>query len=100
VRRRRWWLAGLAIAASIVLLAPLASRDPDGLQRVASDLGFAAAADAAPFEILPGYTLPGLEGAASTVVAGIAGVALVFVLTWLLGVYLSRRRRAGDRGSS
>ncbi|MFN2419307.1 MAG: PDGLE domain-containing protein, partial [Candidatus Limnocylindria bacterium] len=33
---RWWWLAGLAVAALVVvILAPLASGDPDGLERVA-----------------------------------------------------------------
>src|SRR5207253_1608486 len=42
---RLWWLAGLAIAALVVvILAPLASSDPDGLERVAQDHGFLASA--------------------------------------------------------
>ncbi len=35
---RWWWAVGLAIAAVVVvILAPLASSDPDGLERVAED---------------------------------------------------------------
>jgi hypothetical protein len=38
---RWWWVVGLAIAALVVIvLAPLASADPDGLERVAEDQGF------------------------------------------------------------
>ncbi len=38
---RWWWVVGIAIAALIVvILAPLASPDPDGLERVAEDHGF------------------------------------------------------------
>ena len=38
---RRWWAIGVAIAALVVIvLAPLASSDPDGLERVAEDQGF------------------------------------------------------------
>lgn len=101
MNRRRWWLVGLAIAALVVVLAPFASGDPDGLERVAQDLEFAAVAEAPSFELLPGYALPGLDGAATTVIAGLVGVALVFGSMWLLGRTLTRRRRAaGDRGNS
>ena len=42
------WVAGLAIAALVVVvLAPLASPDPDGLERVAEDTGFIATAQEA-----------------------------------------------------
>ena len=42
MNRRRWWLVGLAVALLVVIvLAPLASSAPDGLERVAIDAGFA-----------------------------------------------------------
>jgi cobalt/nickel transport system permease protein len=97
--RRRWWLAGLAIAGLVVvLLAPLASPHPDGLERVASDAGFLAQAQDALYAILPDYTLPGLDDpAASTIAAGLIGIVVVFALMWGLGTLLARRRRADER---
>jgi PDGLE domain-containing protein len=90
---RRWWILGLAVAVLIVIvLAPLASSDPDGLERVAGDQGFLADAQHALFSIIPGYTVPGLDGNLSTIVAGLIGVALVAGLLLLLGRFLSRSR--------
>ena len=57
--RRYWWVAGLLIAAMVVIvLAPLASDDPDGLERVAIDAGFAEQGTDAGFELLPDYSVP------------------------------------------
>ena len=92
----KWWLAGLAIAALVVvLLAPLASADPDGLGRVATDQGFSETAEDAPFSIIPDYAVPGLDGSLSTIVAGLIGVLLVFGVMWLVGRALARRSREG-----
>jgi len=89
---RRWWLVGLAIAALVVIvLAPLASGDPDGLSRVAEDLGFISREQAAPFEIVPGYEVPFLSGSTSTIVAGLIGVVVVFVVLTAIGRLLARR---------
>lgn len=100
--RRRWWLAGLALAALIViLLAPFASPDPDGLERVAEDRGFLASAQDALYEILPDYTVPGVSDATlTTTLAGLIGVAVVFALMWGLGTLLARRRQDQDRETS
>lgn len=91
---RYWWVVGLAVAAAIAVLATLfASRDPDGLISVAADKGFKEAAKDPGFQILPGYTIPGLHGAAGTVIAGVVGIAVVFLLVLLLGRLLARRRK-------
>jgi hypothetical protein len=95
---RRWWLAGLAIAALVVVvLAPLASGDPDGLERVAIDRGFADRAEDPPFTVIADYVFPGLEGPAATVVAGLIGILLVFAVIWLVGRLLARRSHGTDR---
>ncbi len=94
---RWWWVAGLAIAALIVIvLAPLASTDPDGLERVAEDQGWIETALDPFLSIIPDYSIPGLDGGVSTVVAGLVGVAIVFVLMIGLGRLLRRRREARD----
>jgi hypothetical protein len=93
--RDRWWLVGLAIAALVVIvLAPLASAEPDGLERVAADAGFIDRAQAAIYDLLPDYTIPGVDNAVlSTVIAGLVGVAIVFAAIWLVGRLLVRRER-------
>jgi hypothetical protein len=90
---RYWWVVGLGIAALVVIvLAPLASADPDGLERVAEDHGFLATARDALYSIIPDYTVPGIEGNLSTILAGLIGVAIVFGLMVVLGRLLVRRR--------
>ncbi len=90
--RRYWWVAGLAIAALVVvILAPLASSHPDGLERVAEDKEFLDTAEGSHWEWLPDYTIPGLSGDTSTVLAGLVGVAIVFALMVVAGRVLSRR---------
>lgn len=93
----RWWLVGLAVAALVVVIAALlASGDPDGLERVAIDQGFSQAAEEAPpFLIIPDYTVPGIGGSLSTIVAGLIGVVVVFGVVWLVGRALARRSREG-----
>jgi hypothetical protein len=93
-RGRGWWLAGLAISALVVIiLAPLASPDPDGLERVAEDRGFIGRAQDALVPILPDYSIPGIEDPfLSTVLSGLIGVAVVFLVMVLLGRFLARRR--------
>ncbi len=96
--RRYWWIAGLSLAVLVVIvLAPLASSDPDGLERVAIDAGFAAQGSDAAYTILPDYSVPFLgDSALSLIVAGLIGVALLFAAMWLLGRYLARRARPTD----
>ena len=91
--RRYWWVVGLAIAALIVVvLAPLASADPDGLERVAGDQGFLQAARDAVYSIIPDYTVPGLDGNLSRILAGLIGIGIVFGLMIVVGRLLARRR--------
>jgi cobalt/nickel transport system permease protein len=91
---RYWWVAGLAVAGVIAVLAALfASGDPDGLYRVAADKGFEEAAQDPGFGVLPGYSIPGLDGTTSTIVAGVVGIVVIFLLVLLLGRLLARRRK-------
>ena len=91
---RWWWVIGLAIAAVIVIvLAPLASSDPDGLERVAGDLGFLDQARDAVYSIIPDYAVPGVDGNLSTILAGLIGIVIVFGVMILVGRLLARRRQ-------
>jgi hypothetical protein len=90
---RYWWVAGLAIAAVVAILAAnFASGDPDGLDSVAIEQGFEEVGQEPGFQVLPDYTIPGLDGTVSTIIAGIVGIAIVFLLVYLLGRVLARRR--------
>jgi cobalt/nickel transport system permease protein len=83
---RGWIFAGVLVSLVVVLLSPLASADPDGLERVAEDLGFLGKGLSAPYQIIPDYTLPFLgETALSTVLAGVVGVMVVGAIIVLLG---------------
>jgi cobalt/nickel transport system permease protein len=92
---RGWIVAGLVVVLAVVLLSPFASADPDGLERVATDLGFLDKAVAGPYQILPDYTIPSLgEGGISTILAGAIGALVVAALTVLLVRFLSRQAGA------
>jgi hypothetical protein len=92
---RDLFLYGALIAIGIVLfISPFASRWPDGLESVASRLGFASAAVARPLVPSPfeGYTIPGLGSpVAATVIAGLAGTCIVFAGGLVLARILTRR---------
>jgi hypothetical protein len=79
---------GLVIALGLVLfVSPFASEWPDGLESVAAKLGFERQALARPLvpSLIPDYKFPGLDSAMfATIAAGIAGVALVLLLVFLL----------------
>ncbi len=83
---RGWIWAGGLITLVVVLLSPFASADPDGLERVATDIGFINAGQSAPYAIIPDYTLPFLgETALSTIAAGVIGVFVVGAIIMLIG---------------
>jgi cobalt/nickel transport system permease protein len=88
---RGWIAAGLIIALIVVLFSPLASADPDGLERVAGNLGFIERGLDAPYEVLPDYTIPLLgETAFSTIVAGAIGALVVAVIAAGVGYWLKK----------
>jgi cobalt/nickel transport system permease protein len=83
---RGWVVAGVLISLIVVLLSPFASASPDGLERVAENLGFLDTAQPAPYEIIPDYTVPFLgETALSTILAGVIGLIVVGIIVVLLG---------------
>ena len=88
-----WGLAVFSAAA----LSTVASALPAGLERVATDLGFAVAGPTSILEggPLDGYAFSGVSGSAATSVAGLAGLALVSVVATAL-VSAERAARRGD----
>ncbi len=93
-RRRPGWIAvALLLVLGVVVAAAIwASADPDGLERVAEDIGFLEAAEGSPFSLIADYVFPGLDGPLATILAGAIGVLLLFGLVWLIGRALSRPR--------
>jgi cobalt/nickel transport system permease protein len=90
---RRRVAAGLLIAGTTVSLASLfASTSPDGLERVATDLGFINTSQAAPFELFADYSVPGIDGAAGTALAGVIGALVVLLVIVLLNRLASARK--------
>ncbi|MCK9495436.1 MAG: PDGLE domain-containing protein [Dehalococcoidia bacterium] len=95
-KRNSLILVGLLIAGVVaVSSAWLASSHPDGLERVAEDKGFIDTAEDPGYEILPDYTIPGIDGEISTALAGIVGVAIMLGVGLGAGYLLRRRSEDG-----
>jgi hypothetical protein len=102
-RIRTFIFSAFALAVAVGLgtgLAPFASSDPDGLERVAEDTGFLdtgrlhALQESSP---IPDYAFPGIsDPQVATGVAGFVGTlgvfAIAFGIAWVLG---RARRRHG-----
>jgi hypothetical protein len=81
--KSKWWIAGYLIAIGLVILSPLASGSPDGLERVAEHQDFIEQAEEPGYSIIPDYTFPGIENEAlATIVAGVVGVTIMFALIY------------------
>jgi len=83
---RGWIFVGGIIALLVVFISPLASAYPDGLERVAENVGFLSTAQSSPFSIIPDYTIPFLgETSLSTILAGVVGIVMVALVAMLVG---------------
>ncbi|AEE97118.1 PDGLE domain-containing protein [Mahella australiensis] len=80
--KKLWpWL----LVVLLLVLTPFASSFPDGLERVADDLGFTSLERDAGISLMPDYTIPVVEdGAASTIIAGIIGVVVLLLIFWAI----------------
>lgn len=89
-----WVTGGLVLALVVAALSPLASTRPDGLNRVAEDLGFGGQAQGPVFELLSGYAVPLINNdVLSKIVAVGVGTLVVFGLA-LLVARLQRKTTA------
>jgi hypothetical protein len=89
----------IMLALSLVIAGGLswfASTHPDGLEKVAQDLGFASKAQKPAHTVLPDYTIPGIKGFFSNGLAGIIGVAVTFGVVVLVMRIVSRMRKKTD----
>jgi len=88
-----------AVAVTLVMfLSPFASAMPDGLERVAHDLGFIGSETSFFDALIPDYAIPGLKDERlATVIAGLAGVSITVLAGYALASFTRRRstRRAG-----
>jgi hypothetical protein len=90
-------VAGLLVAGLLVVfVAPHASSTPDGLEKIAAETGIDR--DARPSAVADGpladYGVAGVDSAtAGTIVAGVIGVAVTFIV--IVGaMWVLRRRRS------
>ncbi|MGC1307589.1 MAG: PDGLE domain-containing protein [Phormidesmis sp.] len=91
-----FFLSGLGIALLIAaIVSPFASSNPDGLERVAEDLGFIDRAHPEPAAqklpsaaVFDGYALRGVPPMVATPVAGIVGALAAFGVAWGAGKLL------------
>ena len=89
---RGWIVAGILVSLIAIFISPMASGNPDGLEKVAQDLGFLNQGLGSPYQILPDYTVPFFgETALSTVMAGIVGAVVIAGLIILIGRNLRRK---------
>jgi len=87
-----WIVAGILVTLLAVFLSPLASSNPDGLERIAEDLGFLQQGLESPYRILPDYSIPIFgETAFSTILAGLVGVLVLVGLVVLIGRNLRKK---------
>lgn len=100
-------LTGLSIALIIaVLVSPFASKNPDGLDRVAQDLNFESKAEEDHlakklpfFSIFEEYTMRGVPESVATPLAGLVGTIATFGLSMALGKLTIRQRRVSQNDS-
>jgi cobalt/nickel transport system permease protein len=90
---------GLLVSLGLVVfVAPFASHWPDGLRKVAANLGFEqrAARASGLSSLLSDYTVPGIRSAElSIVIAGCLGTVMAFVLAYVLARLLTPQRDPG-----
>jgi cobalt/nickel transport system permease protein len=79
-------IGGGLLALVLVVLSPLASAHPDGLEWVAEQQGFLDSAQGALYDLFPDYTIPGISNPAlTTIIAGVIGVIIIFLVIYLIG---------------
>ncbi len=101
IARSALFLYGILLVGVVTLfIAPFASTWPDGLERVASMLGFSSRALAQPAlpSLIADYQIPGIESTLlATGIAGLLGAAAVAGVVFLFASLIVPRQRAANR---
>jgi len=101
--KRKWIVLAVVTLLAGGVISYFASPHPDGLERVAEDHGFIDKAESPSWTAwIADYEVPGIGVPLLKVgLAGLIGVALLFMVLYLLTGSLSRRGRGkGDVGQS
>lgn len=78
-------VSGTVLALFLVILSPLASIHPDGLEWVAEHQGFINLAHQPAFHLFPHYLVPGITNTAlATIVSGLVGIFVITGLSLIL----------------
>jgi cobalt/nickel transport system permease protein len=86
------WLAGMILAVLLVILSPIASTHPDGLEWLAEQQGFLKLAQPSLYQLIPDYILPGINNKLlASIIAGLIGIFTISSVTLIL--YLLRRNK-------
>jgi len=89
--RKQIIVVALIVVAFAVLL-PLASKNPDGLQKLVADSG--AKIEQAWNGLMSGYSIASIgDGYVSTFLAGLFGIVAVLVATFLLGKAIAPKNK-------
>ena len=93
-------VVGIGIAILITFFSPLASSEPDGLEKVAENEGFIEEAEDAPYEVIADYVLPWVDNEdLGTILGGIIGVLIVAAIA-LTAAFVLWRLRGGQRSAA
>lgn len=96
--KRHILIAVLAVLVVGGLLPPLASRFPDGLERVAEALGLSGSQASILAAPVPDYAFPGVTSSdLATALAGLAGAGIVFLAAWALARVTGRPERRPEK---
>lgn len=90
------WIFGLLFTLALIIISPLASTRPDGLEWVAEQSGFIDKIREPLYQLIPDYLVPGISNEAfATILAGILGASLVFTIGVAMAI-TRRNRRSVD----
>jgi hypothetical protein len=88
-----YFKALILILVCLALLIPFASGYPDGLEKVAKNLGIEET-ESRVAGLMPDYTVPTIENSyLSTLAAGVLGVFLVIGAALVLGMTMTKTNR-------
>ncbi len=94
MRKKEILVCLLLIVLAAAVLIPLASQSPDGLEKVAKDVGFAAKESGSPAgQPFADYRIPGIDNKnVSSVISGLLGALAMFCTGWGIASLLRRWR--------